>query len=265
MKYWLLIVLMTGFLSAKAGGPWAEGQGKGYVETSALFAVATNTKDHTYQLYAEIGWLEKLTFKAIVPLKNISTPDDLDPQMFEQGSLLGIGNITLGLKYEVMKKKAVMSVGFDTELKTLRSNNALGLRTGYQKYTFRPIYSVGFGIEKLYTYGELKPGFSTNGFGHDVNIVAEVGGKVDENIWLAGYFEMKGVFKNGDFNNNDPVVFASTGFYRDRQNFFTAGIKIAATLVKGFGMNGAVFYGTNVTQSEGGGSIAVKAGIYYDW
>ncbi|MEZ5008224.1 MAG: hypothetical protein R2728_05900 [Chitinophagales bacterium] len=265
MRFILLLAFVLGFLPVKAGGPWAEGKGKGYVETSALFAVATTTKDHTYQLYAEVGLLEKLTFKAIIPLKYISTPNDLDPNRFEQGTLFGISNVTLGLKYEVFKKKAVMSVGFDTELKTLNSDAALGLRTGYQKYTFRPIYSVGYGVEKLYTYGEIKPGFSTNGFGHDINVIAEIGGKVDENIWIAGYFEIRGVFKNGDFNTLDAETFLNTGFYRDRQNFFTAGAKIAATLVKGFGINGAVFYGTNVTQSNGGGLISVKAGIYYDW
>jgi hypothetical protein len=259
---WALFFMQTVVF---AGGPWAEGKGKGYVEASSLFAVATTTMDHTYQIYAEVGVTEKFTLKTILPFKYISTPDDIDMMQFEPGKLFGVSNFVLGGKYEVYKKKVVMSAGLDVEMKTVKSNDALGLRTGYEKFTIRPIYSVGFGMEKVYTYSEFRPGFSTNGYGHDINLIAEVGGKVDENVWIAGYLEYKGVFKNGNFNDTDEIAYSATGYFRDEQNFFTAGVKLAAYLHKGFGLNGAVFYGRGVTTAGGGSSIAVKAGVFYDW
>lgn len=265
MRTFLLIILVLTTTNIFAGGPWAEGKGKGYVETSALFAVATTTQDHTYQIYAEVGVTEKFTLKLIVPFKYISSPNDIDVTRFEKGKLFGIGNMVIGGKYEFYKKKFLMSAGLDLELGIIKKDDELGLRTGYEKYTIRPVYSIGYGIEKLYTYGEIKPGFSTNGFGHDINLIAEVGGKVDDNVWLAGYFEFKGVFKNGDFNDNELPSYSATGFYRDQQNFLTIGVKLAAYLYNGFGLNGAAFYGKGVTTAGGGSSIAVKAGIFYDW
>jgi hypothetical protein len=249
-----------------AGGPWAEGKGRGYVETSALFNLLNENLDHTYQVYAEAGLLEKLTLKLVVPLKYVGSPDNLDVSQFEKGKLFGISNINVGLKYEFFKKAAVLSAGMDAEMRTVNAYDEFGLRTGYEKFTFRPVFAAGWGTEMVYAYGELKPGFSTNGFGHELGFVTEVGGKVDENVWLAFYFEIRGVFRNGDFNDRDAAAYAATGFFRDQQNYFTTGVKFAADLHKGFGINFGAFYGSGVNQPESsGGILALKAGLFYDW
>ncbi len=259
----VFIVLVFICFQAIAGGPWAEGKKKGYVEASSLFTIGSTVTDHTHQIYAEIGVLEKLSLKTIIPFKYISTPEDLGPD-FIQGSLFGISNVLLGAKYEVFKKKAVMSVGLDVSFQTIKENDQLGMRSGFKKFTFIPIYSIGFGMEKFYTYAEIKPGFSTNGFGHEFGLVYELGGKVDENIWLGLYSELKVVYDNGSFNDTDVSTYQSLGSFIDGSDFFTVGGKFSAILVAGFGVNAAVFYGTSVSGS-GGGAASVKVGLFYDW
>jgi hypothetical protein len=209
--------------------------------------------------------MEKLTLKVVLPMKYVGSPDNLDATMFRKGKVFGMGNAILGLKYEFFKKKVVLSAGLETELRTVSALDEFGLRTGFEKFTFRPVFSTGWGTDKVYAYGELKPGFSTNHFGHDINFVSEIGGRVDEKVWLAAYFEIKGVFKNGSFNDSDAPAYAATGYYRDQQNYLSFGAKFAAYLHKGFGLNTGIFYGRGVNQPDGGGSASVKVGLFYDW
>ena len=265
LRYSILTCLILIPTLLSAGGPWAEGKGKGFVETGALFNIGTENLDHTYQIYSEFGLIEKLTFKFVLPLKNISSPENIDVSQVQKGQLFGVGNVILGLKYEFFKKKIVLSAGLDTELRTISAFDDFGLRTGYEKYTFRPNFSVGWGIDNVYAYGEIRPGFSTNSYGHDINFVSEIGGKVDENVWLAAYFEIKGVFNNGNFNDNDAEAYQLTGYFQDRQNFYSLGVKFSAILYQGFGLNAGLFYGKGVNQPDGGGAVAIKVGLFYDW
>lgn len=261
----ILIIGLSTWKSTHAGGPWAEGKGKGFVELSFLSPIRSSAQDLTFQLYSEIGVTEKITLKAVLPFKSVGSPDNINTMKFDKGNLFGISNIVIGAKYQILKKKVVLSAGFDAELKTVKSNDELGLRTGFEKYTFRPIVSVGFGMDKFYTYAELKPGFSTSNHGHELNAVAELGGEVSKDIWLAAYFEYRGVIKEGSFNSFDPEAYANTGFFRDGLRFFTAGAKFSAKLYKDFGVSLGMFYGTSVSQSGAGGLFSLKGGFFYDW
>lgn len=248
-----------------AGGPWAEGKGKGYAELSALFNITKDNKDHIYQLYSEVGVTDKLTAKLILPFRLLSSPSSFDPNVVTIGQVFGISNPTIGLKYEFFKEKVVLSAGMDVEFGLIKTFDEGGLRTGFERYTFKPVFAVGWGIEKLYTYAEVIPGFSTNGFGHEMGFVAELGGKIDEQIWLAAYFQIRGVFKNGDYNLTDGPTYMLTGYFRDRQNFYSVGVKFSAILFKGFGLNLGGFYGSSVSQTGGTGLFSFKAGLFYDW
>ncbi len=272
MKVFGCITLLLFSLNTFAGGPWAEGKFKGYAEISGSFTLLTTTRDNTYQTYLEFGLTDKITFKGILPFKYVKSQEDIDDfsgDLLSSTSLWGIGNILVGLKYQLPIEKIPFSIGFDTELGTLKTENNQGLRTAYNTYTFIPNISLGMGWDNKYAFVELRPGFRINNFSHYISIVGEFGGKLKDMIWVSLYAELRNSFKNGSFNDiedlslGDDSPFNLTGFYRDRQGWFNFGPKLAIELKKGFGINAAALY--SLGMANGGEAVSVKAGVYYDW
>ena len=254
----------------RAGGPWSEGQWKGFAEVSSLFSIATTTTDNTYQLYSELGLSDEFTVKFIFPLKQIKSPSDMEENTgIPQGSLFGPGNIVFGMKYKVYEDLFLLSLGADLEFPGAKRKDDVGLRSGFDKYSLRPIVSIGKGFDKSYAHAEFKPAFNTNNYSHEMGVVAEVGGQLEEILWLAGYIEYRGTIGNRGFNETDEEAYSFTGFFRDQQRFLTLGLKISVDITQGFGISGGAFYGIgfqNGTNAPNGGSVvSAKAGLYYNW
>ncbi len=270
MRRLTLYILLFVPAVLNAGGPWSEGQWKGFTEVSALFSIATTTTDNTYQVYSELGLTDNLTMKFILPLKQIKSPSNLDPTLgVPKSSLFGPGNIVLGAKYKVYDDLFLLSLGADVEFPGVKRTDVAGLRTGYDKYSFRPVVSIGKGFNNSYAYAELKPGFNTNNYSHEMGAVAEFGGKVEDILWLAGYMEYRGTFGDRGFNETDEDAYISTGFFRDQQRFLTLGLKVSVEVTDEFGISGGAFYGVSlnngVTASTGGSVVSAKVGLYYNW
>ena len=245
-----------------AGGPWASPELGGYFEFGGTFTLSTLT-DNTYQLYSEFGLSKQLSAKAVLPFRQISSPNDIKSisnETVEFGRLNGIGNITLGLKYQV-PASIPLSIGLDLSLNTLLENRNLGLRTGYDAYTIRPIFSTGNSSAKNYYYIEIMPGFTTNNYSSDLTLNLEYGGEFAENIYLSLYGQARLAFEDGNFNDADAEAFKLTGFYVDRQRYYIVGPKFAIGLASKWGLSLAFFYINGANQM--GTVYSAKLGLYY--
>ena len=144
MKKTLIILLLKiGLVSSLcismsyAGGPWAAGKKKGYMQLSyshlsyrKLFNLGEEKTplkrrvlDQTLQLYMEAGISNRWTATASFPWKTLSTSQDtLAASAFTQtlpsGKMVGLGNPSLSGKYTFVQKKVVAAA------------NGLGLAEG---------------------------------------------------------------------------------------------------------------------------------------
>ncbi len=147
----LVLVFLTTQLFA--GGPWTQAKGEGYAQISytlipeyrSLYtsgggsndALGLNrdVTDMTLAGYFEHGLTERLTISGIIPFKITETSSESFsgdfPNALAAGSLSGFGNITVGLKHNLISKKLVVSGGVLVDGKTAKSDSATGLRTGY--------------------------------------------------------------------------------------------------------------------------------------
>jgi hypothetical protein len=75
------------------------------------------------------------------------------------GSLIGFGNLGLGLKAGLVDKALKVSVGVDVLVNTFANNDRLGLRTGFEGWPLLPYLSVGSGTSRTYFFAERRSRF----------------------------------------------------------------------------------------------------------
>ncbi len=125
MRYLLILAALIVQTSALAQGPWAAKQGHGYGQLlfntiptyNTLFTGNGNTReterelsDITLAAYLDYGISDKLTLTANIPyisVKSGALVDETITPITEEGSLSGLGNITIGTKYTFLQKKIV--------------------------------------------------------------------------------------------------------------------------------------------------------------
>lgn len=263
-RIYLLVLLSCLHLGAlMAGGPWASPRLGGYFELGSTFTLATVT-DNTHQLYSEFGLSKRISLKAILPFRQVSTPKDITDisnNTIKEGELSGIGNIIIGLKYQLLVDLPV-SIGLDLSLNTLDKKEEVGLRTGYEGYTIRPILAIGNSKGADYYFAEIQPGFTTNNYSGDLTLVGEYGSKIAEKIYLALYTQARLAFSNGTFNASDAASFQKVGFYIDRQQYVTIGPKAAIVMSDKWGISLALFYTRG--RAQAGSVYSTKLGLYYN-
>ncbi len=266
LKFIYLSILLTiniFFSDLYAGGPWVSPKLGGYFEVGGSFTSASTVTDNTYQLYSEFGITKRLSFKGVIPFKQISSPEDVEEtsnNAVEFGKLTGLNNIILGLRYQLSQRLPI-AVGFDFSLNTFRIKANQGLRTGYESFTLRPVFAIGGSTNTSYYYAQFMPGFSTNNYSADFTFVLEYGGKISPKSYLALYFQGRIPFSNGNFNDTDASAFEFTGFYIDRQNYYVVGPKLSIGLGKNWGISSALFL--VIGRPQDGNVISTKIGLYY--
>ena len=116
-KIYLLVVLASLCIQSQAGGPWASGKNKGYMQlgytsiayqnvfnaTGGIDSFASQVNDRTLQFYGEYGLNERLDVRVILPfaMQNMDSKGDSN---ISNGSLSALGNITIGLNYALKTK-----------------------------------------------------------------------------------------------------------------------------------------------------------------
>ena len=281
MKKIIKISILLLSLNVFSQGPWTQEKGKFYTQFSLStipsyselfgdpdYEINGKITDNTLQLYGEYGISDKTTVIVNLPLKIISLNDYIynNPAIDCIGDCsenidytkTSFGNIEIGLKHNFYKKDWLLSGQFSVEANTSSFYENSGIRTGYDAFTFTPLFLSGksFGNSYLQTFIGAK--IRTNNYSSNFKIGGEYGGKISKHIWLIGFLDMEKSFNNGDLvlpNKN-----LATALYVNNQEYGVVGVKAIGEFTNNFGMTAslpAAFYGNNVAKQ-----VALSFGIY---
>jgi hypothetical protein len=269
----LLILLVS--ISAFSQGPWTQEKGKFYTQFSfstipsydTLFGdpeleIDGKISDNTLQFYGEYGVSDKTTLIVNLPLKLISFDQNVicitTPCNPIEHNKTTLGNIEIGLKHNFYKKDWLLSGQFSIEANTGTFNTNSGIRTGYDAFTFTPLFLAGKSFGKSYLQTFIGSKIRTNNYSSNFKFGGEYGSKIFKNIWLVGFLDIEKSFKNGDIVL--PASNLVTGLYVNDQEYGVVGVKAIGEFSDNFGMTAslpAAFFGNNVAKQ-----VALSFGIY---
>lgn len=238
-----LIVLSLCLIQVKAGGPWVPGKKQGFAQTQATFplvytnqlflndgskkTLARSVGDYTFQLYAEVGLSEKISFTTALPYKYVFTSGEkpLSNSNLQAGSLSGPGNAEFNLKYNFYNKQFLLSASLQTEMPTSVRDTALGLHTGFDTWALVPFIHIGKGFSNaLYAHSNTGFALRGNGYSYEWRNLSEVGKKAGKNLWLAVVIDIRVSMYNG---TRTDVAAEETGLYPNNQEWISYGLKAA--------------------------------------
>jgi hypothetical protein len=279
MKKFTKIIVFFISISVFSQSPWTQEKGKFYTQISYTSIANYDTlfgdpdysnfgvyTDNTVQFFGEYGLSKKTSFLLNLPLKLISIDNFEDPRI-DCGSLdcakdyngSALGNIEVGLKHNFYKKDWVLSGQLSVEVNTGNYNTISGIRTGYDAWSFTPLFLAGKGFGKSYFQSFIGVSIRTNGYSSNFKFGGEYGTKVTNKIWLIGYLDIVKSFKNGDIIL--PIENTLTGFYVNNQEYGGFGLKTIGEFTEKFGITasfGGAFYANNLAKAP-----ALNIGLYH--
>ena len=302
MKRLLTLALLVFIVaqSASAGGPWPRKKNSGYAQLAFTYVGYSSFYNHegkitslrrpvtdfTSQLYLDYGLTDRLTMTANLPFKYVSTADRIssaDTTYFQDtiqsGSLFGLNNVMLGLKYNIIKKKVLFSAGLNVEANVAKYDSISALRTGASTWVFHPYLSVGtsFFSGKVYTLLDAGYRVRLNNYSHEADFNFELGYSWNQKTYfilnVAGRFSVQ----NGSFDNNvttmvnpsDSTVTTihpngrdlHTSLYANNQQFIGYGLKFIQKIKK-VHINAGVYIGSGQMVAA---APSYNLGVAYEW
>ncbi|WP_397444874.1 hypothetical protein [Polaribacter sp. R77954] len=278
MKNITKVLFLFATISVSSQSPWTPKKGKAYTQLSyttipeynALFAEPDRTlfgtiSDNTIQFFGEYGLSNTTSLLVNIPFKSISIDDFEDPRIDCIGncsrdfSSSALGNISLGLKHNFYNKNWLLSGQLTIEGNTGSYDNISGIRTGYDAWSFTPLFLVGRGFGKTYIQAFLGADFRTNNYSSNFKIGGELGKKLGKYIWLIGFLDISKSLENG--NVILPIANTLNSLYVNNQEYGSFGLKGIGEIKNNFGITasfGGAFFGNNVAKQA-----ALTFGIYH--
>lgn len=264
-------------ISAFSQSPWTQEKGKAYTQLSFTtipnydtlfgdpdYSAFGTYSDNTVQFFGEYGLSNKTSLVVNLPLKMISIENFNDPRIdcagdcsqdFDKKSL---GNISVGLKHNFYKKNWVLSGQLSVEANTGSYDASSGIRTGYDAWSFTPLFLAGRGFGKTYIQTFIGADIRTNDYSSNFKIGGEVGHKITKKIWLIAFLDISKSLENGDIDL--PTINDFTGLYVNNQEYGSFGFKGIGEFTENFGVTagfGGAFFGNNVAKQA-----ALTFGVY---
>ena len=277
MKNCITVLFICICLTTFAQSPWTKEKNEFYVQLTYTtipnydtlfgnpdFTTPSKISDNTIQFYGEYGISNKTTLIVNLPFKLITVNDFKNPLIncvgncSEDFSETALGNLEIGIKHNFYKKDWILSGQFSIEANTSSYNNVSGIRTGYDAYTFTPLFLAGKGFGKTYIQSFIGASIRTNNYSSNFKIGGEIGRKLNKHIWLIGFLDILKTFKNG--NINLPIQNSFTGLYINDQDYGAYGLKAIGEITSNFGVTagfGGAFFGNNVAKQA-----ALNIGLY---
>lgn len=266
MKKLSILLLLFASFNIFSQSPWTKNKKEGYLQISytsisnydKLFGkndidLGKKVSDNTIQIYGEYGLSEKTTLLVNLPFKLTSVKD---ASSVSENSL---GNIQLGLKHNFYNKKWVLSGQLGVETNTASYDKTYGLRTGYDAWTFTPLFLAGRGFNNWYIQAFTGFDIRTNDYSSNYKLGGEIGYKTLDWLWIAGFLDGVASLDNGDITL--PPENLSTGLYVNNQSYAAFGLKLIGEINDKIGANigfGGAFSGRNVAKAP-----AISFGLYY--
>lgn len=279
MKQVTTFLLLFFSLTIFAQSPWTKKKNEGYVQLSFSLIPTYNTvfgnpdydtqreiSDNTLQLYGEFGLNDKTTLFANVPFKMLKSGKFTDDMslvlplvLTSEESKNTLGNIQFGVKHNFYNKNWVLSGQISVEANTGSFDQSSGLRTGYDAWTFTPLFLAGKSFGKSYLQSFVGFDVRTNGYSSNFKIGGEYGGKIGKDLWLIGFLDIVKSFENGDVIL--PTSNTYTATYVNDQEYGAFGAKFIYEFSDKYGVNvgfGGAFFGNNVAKAP-----ALSFGLYH--
>jgi hypothetical protein len=278
MKHFTKLLFLLISISAFSQSPWTQKKGNAYAQLSfttipsydAIFSDTNqnlfgNYSDNTVQFFGEYGLSDKTSLLVNLPLKLISVNNFEDPRIDCSGdcgkeyNTNALGNISLGLKHNFYNKNWVLSGQFSIEANTSSFDAISGIRTGYDAWSFTPLFLAGRGFGKTYIQAFLGANIRTNDYSSNFKIGGEIGRRISKKIWLIGFLDISKSLENGDIAL--PVQQNLTGLYVNNQEYGSFGLKGIGEFSDKFGVTagfGGAFFGNNVAKQA-----ALTFGVYH--
>lgn len=280
IQYITLLLLMS--TVAIAGGPWTQNKKAGYGQLS-FSSIGTNSlynnngddyqlyksvSDKTIQGYFEYGLTGKLTVLANLPLKFVATGseifmvDTIEVKVpFPSGNLIGIGNISMAFKYQLVAAWWKLAAQIRTDAKTFSNDTLTGLQTGYDCWSYQPSLVSGTSGKAWYAFVSAGITLRSNHHSETFNASAEAGyGFFKQKTYLIIVLDLDKSFLNDSTQRTD---YLRTGLYVNNQEFFAIGLKVNQAFAKHWSINGSIIggaYGNLVAKAP-----SYNAGIAYKW
>lgn len=258
LKTVLVTLILFGCLSkGKAGGPWLWGTGEGFFQIQ--FIPLANVYDQLlngtgfdardinrevyaldYGLYGEFGLTDRLNILASLPFKyarvgGLTDTPDAFPNLLEEGTINGLSNVRLGIKYGILDKNLKVALSAITSLNTVSTDLERGLATGFQGTSVGLTAHVGGAISrKWYAFGELGFQYMFNEFDDAIEGAFEIGRKIDSKFTVLMRFDIRESLENGDFYDERLV---QTGLFPANQSWIAGSLKVNYESPKNYGLN----------------------------
>ncbi|XRE43241.1 hypothetical protein ACIVBQ_001445 [Tenacibaculum discolor] len=279
MKQLVIPVLFLITLNVFSQSPWTKNKNEGYIQASFTsigsydkiygnpdYKPQREITDNTLQLYGEYGVTDKTTLFANVPLKMVKTGDFTQDMSvifpsftIDEASETLLGNIQLGIKHNFSNNKWLLSGQLSIEANTSTYKENSGLRSGYDAWTFTPLFLTGRGFGSWYIQAFTGFDIRTNDYSSNYKLGGEIGYKALNWLWIAGFLDGVASLKNGDVVL--PQENLATGLYVNNQSYAAFGFKFIGEFNKSFGVNvgfGGAFAGRNVAKAP-----ALSFGLYH--
>ena len=278
MKKFTKLLFLLISISVFSQSPWTQEKGKFYTQLSFTtipnyntlfgdpdYTISGKLTDNTVQFFGEYGLSDKTSLVINLPLKMISIDGFQDPRIDCIGDCsrnfdkTALGNISLGLKHNFYKKDWVLSGQLSLEANTSSYDMKSGIRTGYNAWSFTPLFLAGRGFGKTYLQAFVGANIRTNKYSSNFKIGGEVGHKITKNIWLIGFLDISKSLENGDIILPTENIY--TGLYINDQEYGAFGLKGIGEFTEKFGVTagfGGAFFGNNVAKQA-----AFTFGVYH--
>ncbi len=214
--------------------------------------------DNTIQFYGEYGFSDKTSLIVNLPLKLISL-NPIENLQSEDFNKTALGNLEVGVKHNFYKKEWILSGQFSIEANTGSYDAVSGIRTGYDAFTFTPLFLAGRSFGKTYVQSFIGTNLRTNDYSSNFKVGGEVGHKITKHIWLVAFVDIVKSFENG--NIVLPEENTLTGLYVNDQEYGAFGLKGIGEITGEFGVTvgyGGAFFGNNVAKQA-----AFTFGVYH--
>jgi len=276
MKRFIPLILL--FITVQTGcaqSAWTKKKGEGFTQLSFSSIANYNNQfgnpdyntertitDNTIQLYTEYGLTDKTTLIANLPFKSLTasstTFKNLTP-LTEEGNNNALGNIELGIKHQLYKKKWIISGQFNIEANTGNYDNKTGLRTGYNTWSLTPTLNIGRGYKNFYVQAFTGTNIRFNNYSSNFKFGGEAGYKTFNRLWVVAYLDVVSSFNN-EKDGNLPLENLLTGTYVNNQEYAAYGLKGLLEITEKIGVTasfGGAFSGNNVAKKA-----AINFGVY---
>lgn len=237
-----------------------------YLRSGGEFRTPRSILDQTIQFYGEYGLGRNTTLVYNIPVKHIHVgnfnPDYEGSVSLQAGTMWGLSNVSLGVRQKLYRDLFDIAAGFHVQAPTGMYDDSMGVRTGYDAWTFMPMLNFGKGLGNFFIQMHFGAQFRTNDYTHNLNTGVEFGHQFFGRLWVMAFLNGQISLRNGE--RTDPINNRATGLYLNDEEYVAFGLKLIGEIVDDrfgltFGFGGAIS-GNNVAKSP-----SFNGGIYWNW